>query len=176
MKIQRYAMGMWLALALALAAATAVSTPALAKCYDKLQNEIPCPKTDYKLKQPTATYPTKPTETPTPQALSEQAIVVTPDAAQLAILCANVPGGGSSDAAAVLRALPRFWGRGVDPSRVPGGGSLVVVPCERVDPAFKSNRQIRSLTGLRALAACGVFLTSAESFAAAAPRLGSSAR
>jgi hypothetical protein len=91
---------MLLALAISITAAALVSQSASAKCGGI--NDPPCPDRDKKVK-PTATD--VPTETPTPEQNAQpiiQTVVVTPDADQLALLCANVvppPGGGNGSGA-----------------------------------------------------------------------------
>src|SRR5512135_1458996 len=128
MNTRRFAVTTILGLALALASAVLMSKPAAAKCYDQQKQPIPCPKTDYQVKQPTATDAPKATDTPTPQLLSQQGIVVTPDAAQLAILCANLPGGSTSSAGGLGNPSPNTPPAPPQPGLSPfllGGGGLL---------------------------------------------------
>ncbi|HEY5982513.1 MAG TPA: hypothetical protein VIU38_03510 [Anaerolineales bacterium] len=99
MRTRPYALIILLGVALATASAAVLTTAALAECRDPDGNVVPCDKESRTTRAtatepPTATALPTPTEPPTPTAVA--AACVTPDADQLAMLCASLPAAGGS--------------------------------------------------------------------------------
>ena len=127
MKKRVLAISALFAIVMACFSAAAVTQRASAACYDQNKQPVPCPQQpNEKKKKPTptdqpTTVPT-PTVTTTREASAPVTVLVTPDASQLALLCASLP------AAVGGNGLPNAGGSGPAAPGSDAGVTIAVTP------------------------------------------------